>query len=89
MQLMVYLRLLRASYGPRASAVGLIRYRDRSFEVRLTPKREAELVRIIEAIRAIRAGRLVGHRGHEVPAKCRGCAMYDRCDERLVSPIRE
>jgi len=82
-QIAVYLIALRATVADRASAVGYVRYRNRTFEVPLTAELEAEVERLTAALRRGRAASVM-HRSHNIAARCRGCPVRQHCDESLA-----
>ena len=81
-QIGAYLMALRATMGNRASHIGYVRYRTRTFEVALSPDLEQEVRQLVAALRRGRTARVV-HRSHSVSARCRACPVRQHCDEAL------
>jgi CRISPR-associated exonuclease Cas4 len=81
-QIGAYLLLVRANYPHAFAGYGRVRYRETAFVVHLTPELEALCVATAAAVRAARVAIDV-HRTHDVPAKCRTCAMRPVCSEAL------
>jgi len=81
-QLAAYCALVTEAYG-RRPAKGLIKYADRTFEVPFTRELEAELHRLLGAMRADRAAADVP-RSHDSPARCQGCGLQSVCGESLA-----
>jgi CRISPR-associated exonuclease Cas4 len=81
LQVACYLRLLEAS--GKKPTYGLLNYTDGVFRIgwddALKADLKATLGRIAEAERTGRADR-----DHQHPARCRGCARRDACDQRLA-----
>jgi CRISPR/Cas system-associated exonuclease Cas4 (RecB family) len=84
LQLGVYLLGLRAMAGEGAADFGYVRYSAATFEVRLTSALEREIRAAVGAIGMGRDHRVV-HRSHNMPARCRACAVRPYCDEFLKS----
>jgi Domain of unknown function DUF83. len=61
---------------------GIIRYRDTEIMVEYTSELRAELLDIMEEMRAARSSRDV-HRSHDERGRCANCWMRDVCDESL------
>lgn len=82
-QLGAYLVALRSTVGQSAAAFGVVQYVDTSFHVDLTPALEADLRRIVLAMRA---GRSSGQmpRNHDSAARCRSCAVRFSCSQALA-----
>ena len=83
-QLLVYLLLMKARYGSRASKVGYVRYGSATFPVRLTWWSRRECLRVIERVRRAKQADDV-RRNHRVAARCRGCSVRSVCSQSLVS----
>lgn len=81
-QIGAYLMALRATMGERASQIGYVRYRTRTFDVALSPDLEQEVRQLVAALRRGRAARVV-HRSHSASARCRACPVRQHCDEAL------
>lgn len=80
-QLAAYCLLLQRVTGNRPS-MGIIQYRNRSFEVDYTPEIENALLELLEEIRYHeKRGR--ADRSHEDPARCARCGFRAVCDQRL------
>jgi CRISPR/Cas system-associated exonuclease Cas4 (RecB family) len=82
-QIGAYLMALRATMGDRASRIGYVRYRTRTFDVALSPDLEQEVRQLVTALRRGRTARVV-HRSHSVSARCRACPVLQHCDEALT-----
>jgi len=82
-QVAAYTCMLRATYGNAAATFGYLRYPFGTIRIDLTPALEGRLTATVSAIRRGRRAARV-HRSHNVVARCAGCAMRSRCDERLV-----
>ncbi len=85
-QLAAYCALVAEAYGHRP-AKGLIKYADQVFEVPYTPKLEAELHRLLAAMRADRAASDVA-RSHTSAARCQGCGLHSVCGEALAEVVQ-
>lgn len=81
MQLMAYGILVEEEYGTRTTH-GLLKYRDRVFEIEFTEELRAELFDTVRAMRAARGARNVA-RSHDDATRCRSCGYREECDERL------
>lgn len=81
-QLAAYCALVTEVYGQRPPR-GLIKYADRVFAVDYTPTLEAELLDVLDCIRADAEAEDV-HRSHASVARCRACGFREVCDERLA-----
>ncbi len=81
MQLAAYCLLVEDTTG-RAPPYGLLRYATHTFRLEYTPAIRAELLVILEDMRADRFADDVP-RSHDQPARCRGCGFYTQCDDRL------
>jgi len=81
LQLAAYCLLVEEQEG-RPPPYGILKYRDRAFEVEYTPALRRELLSTLERIRRdLRARRV--DRNHSEPNRCRGCGYRRRCDQRL------
>lgn len=81
-QLAAYCALAAEAYGQRP-AYGLIRYADQTLRVDYTPALEAELRRLLDAMRADH-GAVDVPRSHDSPARCRACGFRDQCEQALI-----
>lgn len=81
-QLAVYGLLVAEAYG-RRPPYGLIRYADETRRVALTPNLEAELLDLLDAMRADAEADDVA-RSHHSPARCAACGFRAVCAERLA-----
>lgn len=80
-QLLAYCRLVEQTYH-RRPAYGLLKYRNRSFEIAYTPEMEASLLETLAEMRqAERRGEL--DRSHEEPGRCARCGYRAICNQRL------
>ena len=81
-QLVAYCALVADQYG-RRPPYGLIQYADKTFAVDYTPALEAELLELLESIRADSDAEEVS-RSHHSAARCRACGFHEVCEERLA-----
>lgn len=81
MQLMAYGILVEQEFGTRPT-YGLLKYRDRVFQIDFTEDLRAEFFDTLHAMRADRRARAVP-RNHTDPARCRYCGYREDCDEKL------
>lgn len=82
-QLGAYLVALRSTVGLSAASFGVVQYAGTSFHVALTPGLEADLRRIVLAIRAGRSSTQM-FRSHDSAARCRSCAVRFNCTQSLA-----
>jgi CRISPR-associated exonuclease Cas4 len=80
-QLAAYCRLVERTYGSRPP-VGILHYRNRTFEIDYTPDLEAELLDLLEEIR-LQARRGPANRSHNEPGRCARCGFRTVCDQKL------
>ena len=80
-QLAAYCALVSETYGRRPS-YGLIQYADQTLSVDYSRALEAELLDLLEAMRADGQADEV-QRSHESVARCRACGFREVCDEAL------
>lgn len=83
MQLVVYLLLVAAEYGTRASPAGYVRYREHTFRVRLTRERTRRCLGLRDAVREARRTR-DADRSHSEPGRCAHCSFRDVCGQALA-----
>jgi CRISPR-associated exonuclease Cas4 len=81
LQLAAYCLLVEEQEG-RAPAHGILKYRDRAFEVDYTPALRDELLSTLDAMRRDLSARSVD-RSHQEAERCQGCGYRDRCDQCL------
>jgi CRISPR-associated exonuclease Cas4 len=81
LQLAAYCLLVEEQEG-RAPPYGILKYRDRAFEVDYTAALRAELLDTLETIRHDLRAREVG-RSHDEPGRCRGCGYREECGQSL------
>lgn len=81
MQLMAYGILVEQEFGT-PPPYGLLKYRDRVFQIDFTDDLRAEFFETLHAMRADRRARTVS-RSHADAARCRHCGYRDECDEKL------
>jgi CRISPR-associated exonuclease Cas4 len=81
-QLAAYCALVAEAFAHRPP-YGLIKYADQTLAVDYTPALEAELLALLDAVRADRAAPDVP-RSHDSPARCRACGFREVCDESLA-----
>lgn len=82
LQLAAYCLLVEDQEG-RAPPYGILKYRDRAFQIDYTPVLRAELLSTLDAMRRDLHVRDVG-RSHQDEGRCRGCGYRDRCGQRLA-----
>ncbi len=81
-QLTAYCLLVEETYGKRPP-YGIIRYRDRGFQVPYTAERKRALELILEQMRTdLHSGNVA--RSHDDPARCARCGYRHLCEESLV-----
>jgi CRISPR-associated exonuclease Cas4 len=83
LQLAAYCLLVEEQES-RSPAYGILKYRDRAFEVDYTPALRDELVHTLDAMRRDLGAHDVA-RTHDQAERCQGCGYRDRCDQRLAS----
>lgn len=83
LQVAAYCLLVHERFGYRPNH-GLVKYDDRQFAVDYTPALEAEVLRVLGAMRAAEADRAGAHRDHADARRCAACGVREECDERLV-----
>lgn len=83
LQLAAYCHLVEVASGKRPP-VGLIRYRNRTFEIAYTSELENRLHALIEEIRSEDPWQEIP-RSHTSGARCAGCGFSSQCAERLDS----
>lgn len=81
-QLAAYCALTAETYG-RRPAYGLIKYADKILRVDFTPRLEAELLMLLDDMRADGEAEEVA-RSHSSVARCRACGFREVCEESLV-----
>jgi len=81
-QLAAYCLLVEEAYD-RRPAHGLIKYADKILAVDFTPELEAELLALLDDIRAD-AGAEDVSRSHNLTTRCWACGFRDQCEESLV-----
>jgi CRISPR-associated exonuclease Cas4 len=80
-QLAAYCRLVEHTYGVRPP-VGILHYRNRTFEIDYNPVLEADLMALVEELRLqSRKGEV--HRSHSEAGRCARCGYRAICDEKL------
>jgi CRISPR-associated exonuclease Cas4 len=82
LQLAAYGLLVEEAFGAGPS-YGIIRYRDRTFAVDLTPELENWLLSNLDAMRHHAVAEDVP-RSHDNPAQCATCGYRPFCDQSLV-----
>jgi len=80
-QLAAYCLLVLRAYGKRPPH-GLLRYRNRTFEIDFSAELEASL---LDRLAEIRQQEKVGeaNRSHQSPARCAACGYRQVCNQRL------
>lgn len=81
LQLGAYCLLVDRTFGKRPS-YGLLRYRNRTFNIPFTASFEDEVIEVLEDIRDHKDMEEVC-RSHNHPNRCTRCGYRDRCDQRL------
>ena len=81
MQLAAYCVLVEREFGERPP-YGLLRYRNRTFQIPFTTKLESEVLTLIDTIRQYK-GRADVSRSHHSKARCARCGYRNICDQRL------
>jgi len=80
-QVAAYCALVARTFHQRP-AYGIIRYPQRSFRIEFTSALEAQLLSLLETMRAgLQGGEL--HRSHQVAARCAACGYRQVCTERI------
>jgi len=82
MQLAAYCLLLERESGQRPP-YGLLRYREKTFQVDYTSELEGALLALVEEIREVERHGVAPARSHAEASRCRGCGYRDICDLRL------
>jgi CRISPR-associated exonuclease Cas4 len=80
-QLAAYCLLVEHAYGVRPP-VGILHYRNRTFEIDYNPALEAELMLLLEDLRA-QSRKGEAHRSHAEAGRCAGCGFRSVCNEKL------
>ena len=82
MQLAAYCLLLEGKSGQRPP-YGLLRYRERTFQVDYTSGLEQALLALVEEIREVERQGVAPARSHIETNRCRGCGYREICEQRL------
>lgn len=82
MQLMAYGILIQESYGT-LPAYGLLKYRDRVFEIAFTEELVEECLETTREMRRARRAQNVS-RNHADPVRCKYCGYREACEEKLL-----
>jgi len=82
LQLAAYCLLVEANYGVRPP-YGILQYQDRAFAVDYTDELEADLLDLLEEMRATRE-EFDPDPGHRQPRRCLACGVREACDRRLA-----
>ena len=82
LQLAAYCLLVEEQEG-RAPPYGIIKYRDRTFEVEFSRELRTELANTLDAMRRDLGTREV-NRDHREVGRCLGCGYREQCDQRLA-----
>jgi len=81
LQLAAYCLLVEEQEG-RTPLHGIVKYRDRAFEVDYTPELRSHLIDVLgEMRRSLEAPEV--DRNHEDRARCRACGFREQCDQAL------
>lgn len=83
LQLAAYLRLAQVHRGQRPTH-GLIRYRDKTFQVNYSSELETRLREALQEMSNCSAEAGLPPRSHNHPERCRACGYRQECDQRLV-----
>jgi CRISPR-associated exonuclease Cas4 len=81
LQLAAYCLLVEEQEG-RAPPFGILKYREKAFEIDFTPWLRSELLSIIDDIRHDLQVHDV-ERSHDELARCQGCGYRQQCEQRL------
>jgi CRISPR-associated exonuclease Cas4 len=81
LQLGAYCLLVECSFGIRP-AYGLLRYRNRTFNIPFTEALEEEVLHVVQEIRCHKDMEAVD-RSHDHAARCARCGYRSACDQRL------
>ncbi len=82
LQLAAYCLLVEECYG-RRPPYGIVKYRDRAFEVDYTPELEDELLETLDYMQAdLTDGD--APRNHDEPRRCQACGYRQHCEQRLT-----
>lgn len=81
MQLAAYCVLVEREFGERPP-YGLLRYRNRTFEIPYTDQLESELLSLLDTIRRCKDHQDVP-RSHYSKSRCARCGYRNVCDQRL------
>lgn len=81
LQLAAYCLLVEATYGARPS-YGILQYKDRAFAIEYTQALEADLLDVLDEMRATTADE-DALPNHDQPRRCTRCGVRDACDYRL------
>ena len=81
MQLAAYCVLVEREFGERPP-YGLLRYRNRTFEIPYTHQLEMEVLELISTIRRCKTHDDIP-RSHSSKARCARCGYRNTCDQRL------
>lgn len=81
MQLAAYCLLVERTYGSRPPH-GILKYRNRTYEIDYTPQLEASLIEVITRMRQYKKLEEID-RSHEDPARCARCGYRFICDQRV------
>jgi CRISPR-associated exonuclease Cas4 len=82
LQLAAYCLLVEEDLDVRPT-YGIIKYNDRQFAVDYTDELKAELLRVVDEMRAGARTPEGSHRSHNDPRRCATCGVREACDERL------
>lgn len=82
LQLAAYCVLVESNYGTRPP-YGILQYRDRAFAVDFTPDLEADLLDVLDEMRAAR-GEPDPEPDHADRRRCAACGVRDDCDRRMA-----
>jgi CRISPR-associated exonuclease Cas4 len=80
-QLAAYCRLVEHAYGVRPP-VGILHYRNRTFEIDYNAVLEADLMALLEDLQ-IQSRKNEAHRSHNEAGRCARCGYRAICDEKL------
>lgn len=83
MQVAAYCLLVEEAHG-ETPPYGLIRYTDATVRIDYTPALRAQLLALLEQVRAARGQADVG-RSHRDPARCRACGVRHACGDAALA----
>ncbi|HMO56311.1 MAG TPA: Dna2/Cas4 domain-containing protein [Roseiflexaceae bacterium] len=83
MQLAAYCLLVEETHD-EAPPYGLLRYAERTFRLDYTEAVRAEVLALIDEMRATLEEDQEGERTHADAARCAGCGFFEQCDQAIA-----